>query len=122
MLHYTVILPSEAQLPYQVEDKAFHGMLAGLVCGWQYEYTLNGQTVYDDVIYDERDADETAEAYHIHASDRFMALRGLVPTGRVVFRGYGVLHYWAEERDWYVERATDEQIAKAIQYAKEVTA
>lgn len=122
MLHYTVILPSEAQLPYQVEDKAFHGMLAGLVCGWQYEYALNGQTVYGDVIYDERDADQTAEAYHIHACDRFMALRGLVPTGRVVFRGYGVLHYWAEERDWYVERATDEQIAKAIQYAKEVTA
>ena len=121
MRHYTVILPSEAQLPYQVNDKAFHGVLPGLACGWQYEFLKYGKTVYGDVIYDERDADSTADEYHFNDPE-FCVWEGMTPTGRVVFRGYGVLHYWAEERDWYVERATQEEIERGIKLAKEVTA
>ena len=112
---FEIIPFSQSEQDYFVEDEPFYGQLAGLAMGFQYEARNVsdkrfpvGKLLYFDVCYMEGMPETEEEFRNWQARDLGWEL-----TGRVVFRGYGRLYWWAEERDWCVEEVTPEEIQRA---------
>ena len=108
---------------YHVDDEPFYGELPGLCMGWQFEARNVsdkrfpvGKILYFDVIHEEAMPEETAE---INYMSEYAEDLGWELTGRVVFRGYGRLYWYAEERDWCVAEVTPEQIQKLRKLVEE---
>ena len=107
-MKYEIIKNSECYDPCNVPDDEWIGEIPDLVYGWSFEYkNANGEYSYGSVAYESMMPEEYANLWHtedggewIHDVPRW---RGWEPTGRVVFRGYAVEKWDAEERDWYVE-------------------
>ena len=99
---------------YHVDDEPFYGELPGLCMGWQFEARNVdderfpvGKILYFSVIHEEAMPEVTAK---LHFMQEKADERGWELTGRVVFRGYGRLYWYAEERDWCVADVTPEEI------------
>ena len=118
---FEVIPFSQSEQDYVVSDEEYYGKLEGLVMGIQFEARNVrdrrfpvGKLLYFDVSYIDGVPEDEADFMNSYAEDLGWEL-----TGRVVFRGYGTQHWWAEERDWYILDATPEQIAESRQYMAE---
>lgn len=97
---------SEAEYKNRVADSNFRGYFPNVCCGWMFEFkNKDGKIGYNSVTWFEGTPEEYCETWLRYGSDAlFEAERwnGYEPTGRVVFRGYGVEEWWAEERDWCI--------------------
>ena len=122
-MKFEIITNSQSETGYNIPDDVFYGELPGMCMGWQFEARNVcdkrfpvGKVLYFDVIYEEAMPGETAEENYMfeYAEDLGWEL-----TGRVVFRGYGRLYWYAEERDWCVAEVTPEEIQRARELVEE---
>lgn len=111
---FEIIPFSQSEQDYHVDDEPFYGDI-GLAMGWQYEARNVrdkrfpvGKLLYFDVNYMEAMPEAEADFMNFYAEDLGWEL-----TGRVVFRGYGRLYWYAPERDWCVAEVTPEEIQRA---------
>ena len=114
---FEIIMNSESNTGYDIEDKKYFGLIPGLCCGWQYEYIdAKGEYHYSSVAYME----ESAEDY----ADKWTGYRGswlldMLPddykfSGRVIFRGYAESYYDYDEHESYVEEVDDEKLQRYL--------
>ena len=122
-MNFTIIKNSESYTGYEIADKEFKGIIAGLCCGWQFEYKdANGAYHYSSVSYEEVMPEEYAYRWEGY---RGSWLLDMLPedyefTGRVIFRGYAESYYDAEERDWFVKQVEDDALAAYLPAEEEV--
>ena len=115
MQKFEIIKNSESHTGYDIPDNEFKGMKEGLCCGWQYEFKdAEGKYHYSSVSWEEVTPEEYANKWQGY--DGRSWLYDLLPsdfemTGRVVFRGYARSYYDPDERDWYVVRVDDKEVA-----------
>ena len=111
MKNFTIIKNSESKTGYQIEDKEFKGLIPGLCCGWQYEYSNDkGEITYSSVSWEEESPEDYAYRWLDNGRSWLESSLGCGFgetdwrfTGRVIFRGYAESFYDPEERDWYVK-------------------
>ena len=85
--------------------------LPGLLRGFNVEITNDdGDVDYCSAVWTPGEADESNP--DIFISIDLVSYNGWRPTGRLVFRGYGVDRYDFEEREEYVEMVTPEYVQK----------
>lgn len=118
MMKYEIIelSRSEAEFRCDVEDGNFRGYFPGVCCGWMFEFkNKDGKVDYNSVTWFEGTPEEYCETWLRYGPEALFEMErwnGYEPTGRVVFRGYGVEKWDSEEHDWYIERCEpDEEIA-----------
>jgi len=113
MRKFEVLSVSESLLSYknEVSNEEYFGVLPGLLHGWQFEFSKNGETNYSSVTWYFGSPEEFAAHEWAFEMERW---NGWEPTGRVVFRGYGREYWWSEEREMCVEAAPVSWIQEAI--------
>ena len=92
--------------------KVYLGPLDGFVAGFNFEVkNKDGEYNYTSCHFMEEHPDDYINNLHY---DYFDSCRynGWEPTGRAVFRGYGIEKWNPEERDWYVEEIAIPENAK----------
>lgn len=94
-MKFTTIKNSEGPR-YDIADDIFTGIKPNMACGWQFEFTRDGQTGWGSVTFHFGTAEQCAAA-----NEEYWCFIGCQPTGRVVFRGYYSEEYDLEERDYY---------------------
>jgi len=120
MKKFEVISVSASELSFKnkIPNEEFFGVLPGLMHGWQFEFTRNGEIGYNSVYYSYSSPEENAEIEQWNFESERMF--GWTPTGRVVFRGYGAEGEWIpEEREYSVREATKWEIQEGINYVLE---
>ena len=105
---YTIIKNSESHTGYDIADIEYKGMIDGLCCGWQLEYTNDkGEYGYSSVSYTQLTPEEYAGKWTTDSGMEWIhetpSWNGWKPTGRVVFRGYAEEYYDPDEREWFVK-------------------
>lgn len=99
---------SHAEYRNRIPDKKWLGIIPGIVNGWQIEYVnKDGKFEYGSVSYQAGMIEQDVALYEAQGGGSWLfeipRWKGYEPTGRVVFRGYGVQLWDSWERDWYVE-------------------
>lgn len=88
-------------------DKEWLGLIDGIVNGWSVEYrNKDGRYEYGSVHYLYGTIEEEIARFEAPSGSWYFdtpRAKGYEPTGRVVFRGYGILMWDSWERDYYVE-------------------
>lgn len=97
------------------EDHADHGEIAGLVRGYNIEVKKGDIVDWMSAswFYGAPEAEYNDDFHRCYFEDL-----GVVPTGRICFRGYGVLEYDFEEREELVRLYSDEDALKALEEQK----
>jgi hypothetical protein len=81
------------------------GIIPGYLRGYDIEVTnSNGDTYWRDCHFIDCEPDD---AFNEEFELRLRQEWGLVPTGRITFRGYYTEYWYAEERDWCVKAADE---------------
>ena len=93
------------------ENHVDHGEIPGLVRGYNIEVKKGEELHWMSAswFYGTPEAEYNDEFHHYYFDDL-----GVVPTGRICFRGYGVLEYDFEEREELVKLYSDEDALKAL--------
>ena len=111
---FEIIKNSEGCKKWNIPDNEYRGQINGLACGWEFEVEKDGKLDSLSVIYEEGTPERTAKRNYLFEPDTIYSLNGYHLTGRVVFRGYGELYWYEEERDWCVHELTDAQVEELI--------
>ena len=104
---YTIIKNSESQTGYDIPDKEYKGVIDGLCCGWQFEFkNAEGKLNYNSVTWYAGTPEQYCDTWLRYGEDALFETErwnGYLPTGRVIFRGYGEELWDACERDYYIK-------------------
>ena len=107
VLSFEIIVNSDSYTGYTIEDDKYIGVIPGLACGWQFEFIRNdGKIGYNSVAYYEGTPEEYCQMWLRYGEDALFEIErrnGYEPTGRVIFRGYGVEYYDTEYREWFIK-------------------
>lgn len=98
----TEVVPASSIWP---KAKAFEdkGPVDGLVRGYNVEVVKNGKVDWMSCVW----IRTSIEEYVNDEYTRYWYMDcGVIPTGRISFRGYGVERYDPSERDTYIEEVT----------------
>lgn len=108
MKTYEVIKNSESSTGYDIKDEEYKGVFDGLCCGWQFEFKNDkGELEYNSVCWYEGTPEEYCDTWLRYGEEALFEIErynGYVPTGRVIFRGYGKEYWDSEDRDWYIKK------------------
>lgn len=110
MFKFTEYVPASSVWP-TAEDHVDHGDIPGLVRGYNIE-VKKGEIVdwmSASWFFGPPEAEYNDEFHSYYFADL-----GVVPTGRICFRGYGTLEYDFDEREEFVKLCSDEDVLAAL--------
>jgi len=104
---YEIIKNSESYAGFNIPDKEYKGQIDGLCCGWSFEFQNDkGEYNYNSTTYYEGTPEEYCQTWLQYGEEALFEIErwnGWIPTGRVVFRGYGKEYYDSNDREYYIE-------------------
>lgn len=110
MFEFNEFVPASSIWP-TAEDHIDHGDIPGLVRGYNIEVKKGALVDWMSASWFQG----TPEAEYNDDFHRcYFADLGVVPTGRICFRGYGFLEYDFDEREEYVKLCSEEDVQKAL--------
>ena len=114
MFKFTEFVPASSIWP-TAENHVDHGEIPGLVRGYNVEVKKNEELHWMSAswFYGTPEAEYNDDFHQYYFADL-----GVVPTGRLCFRGYGVLEYDFNEREEFVKLYSDEDALKALEEHK----
>lgn len=93
------IIRNQDYAEYGVSNYEYMGQLEGVGCGWRFEArNSEGETRYLPVLWSEDTPEKYAEDHNLYSK----AGEGFTLTGTVIFCGYAMLAYGADESEFRV--------------------